>query len=203
MITAKKILQHFQQADPVMAQVLSGMKFELETPILDTSLYFERLVRTIAGQQLSGKAAESIYKRVVATLSEKITPQNIINTDNDLLRASGLSWSKVKYLNHLAEMVASKELDLTKLPKMTNSAVIAELTKVKGIGKWTAKMFLMFVLARPDVFSFGDLGLLRGLQKLYGLGEKPTTVEIETIINKWQPYKTYASKGLWHALDNR
>jgi DNA-3-methyladenine glycosylase II len=202
-MTVDSIKKHFRLVDPVISQVIEEMPLEVKEPDLDFGGYFYHLARSIVGQQLSGKAAETIFGRFLKLFDDEVTPEKVTAIDDQKLRDSGLSWSKVKYINHLAEMVSKEELPLAELPNMDDQDIIKELTKVKGIGQWTVEMFLMFVLGRPNIFSHGDLGLLRGLQKLYGLGEKPTKAEIEAIIKKWEPYQTYGSRALWHSLDNR
>ena len=117
------------------------------------------------------------------------------------IRDAGLSWAKVKYLKDLADKVKNKVIHLEKLDTLSNEEVITELTKVKGIGPWTAEMFLMFTLGREDVFSHGDLGLKNAIKKLYGFKKDPTRKQVEKIIARWTPYKTYACRILWKSLE--
>ncbi len=112
-----------------------------------------------------------------------------------------MSWSKVRFVRDLADKVSAKFIQLPQLAQLSNEEVITELTKVKGIGPWTAEMFLMFTLGREDVFSFGDLGLAKAIQKLYNLKQKPTRKQLEKITKKWSPYRTHAALVLWKSLD--
>lgn len=199
----KDILTHFAAVDPIIHQVAVTMPLTIEKPIHDHGEYFARLSRAIVGQQLSGAAADTIYGRFLNLFGAPPTPSQIQATEDQHLRDVGLSWSKVSYLKNLADAVLTKKITLEGLHTRDSHQIITELTQVKGIGQWTVEMFLMFVLRRSDVFSYGDLGLLRGLQKLYGLGEKPQKHEIQNIIEPWSPYKTYGSMALWHSLNNR
>lgn len=156
------------------------------------SMYFEDLVDAICSQQLSGKAAKTIFNRVKKLLV-KITPENIISKTDQELRDCGLSWQKVSYIKDLASKTASDELRVTSLNKLSDEEVITELVKVKGIGRWTAEMFLMFSLARPDVLPKDDLGINKALKNLK-INTKDTA--------KWRPYRTVASWYLWRSLDN-
>ncbi|KKT38312.1 MAG: HhH-GPD family protein [Candidatus Gottesmanbacteria bacterium GW2011_GWB1_44_11c] len=117
-------------------------------------------------------------------------------------KSTGMSHAKARYVRNLAEAIVSGELDVAHLDCLTDEDVIAKLSKVKGIGPWTSEMFLMFVLGREDVFSHGDLGLRKGIKKIYGLKKDPTKKKIENIISRWSPYKTYASRILWMSLEN-
>ncbi|KKU30795.1 MAG: HhH-GPD family protein [candidate division WWE3 bacterium GW2011_GWA1_46_21] len=162
--------------------------------------YFMALCREIVGQQLSGKAAGSIFKRFENLLGSKITPQNIIARKDQEMRDCGLSWAKVKYIKSLAQLVHDKVIDLEALPTLPDEDVVGELVKVKGIGPWTAEMFLIFTLNRENVFSFGDLGLKKGIEKVYSIKD-PSKDKIAKIVNKWDPYKTYGSIALWHSLE--
>jgi len=157
------------------------------------SLYFEDLVNAICSQQLSGKAAKTIFERVKKLLI-KITPKNVLNIDEQKLRECGLSWQKVSYIKDLATKVANKDLDILILDKLSDEEVIDKLVAVKGIGRWTAEMFLMFSLARPDIFPKDDLGINKALANLK-IREKD--------IEKWKTHRTVASWYLWRSLENR
>ncbi len=163
------------------------------------SEYFENLVREITSQQLSGKAASTIYGRFKEKVG-KVTPENVLKRRDSTLRACGLSFAKISYVKDLAKKVRSGELELNKLNKLTDEEVIEELIKVKGIGRWTAEMFLMFGLARPDVFPIDDLGIRKGTNKL--LKKALTTEDMGTISLGWKPYRTVASWYIWKLLDN-
>lgn len=202
-LTVDGIYQHFVAVDPVIAKVIRKMPLKITQPLTDHTKYFAALCRTIIGQQLSGKAADTIHGRFLELVAQDPTPAKILSLESQQLRDKGLSWSKINYIKDLAEKTKSGELDLSALPSLEDQAVIQALVKVKGIGNWTAEMFLLFTLGRTDIFSYGDLGLLHGLQLLYGLGEKPTQYEISAVVDPWTPYRSYGSLALWYSLDNR
>jgi DNA-3-methyladenine glycosylase II len=126
----------------------------------------------------------------------------LINADRTELRGAGLSFQKISYLKDLSERVISKEVELTKFGELPSEQIAEELIKVKGIGQWTAEMFLMFSLGRPDVFSFGDLGLQNAIMKSYKLKKKPVVKKMDKLSKKWSPFRTYAAIILWRSLDN-
>jgi DNA-3-methyladenine glycosylase II len=161
-------------------------------------------VRAIVGQQLSVLAARAIYGRLTARFGERPpTPGEILADDPEELRAAaGLSRAKVLYLRSLAEHVSSGELELELLDSLGDEEVVAELTAVKGIGLWSAQMFLMFHLDRPDVLPVGDLGIRRAIERAYGLIELPQPAEMERIAEPWRPHRTLACRYLWRSLDN-
>jgi DNA-3-methyladenine glycosylase II len=160
------------------------------------------LARAICGQQLSTKAAATIWGRIEELFGGVPSPQQVIDADPQTLRDAGLSWGKVSYFRDLAERVRDGELDLERLPEMSDDEVIEELTAIKGIGRWTAEMFLIFHLGRPDILSTGDLGLRNGAALAHGLKAPPTPAELEEIGLAWSPHRTLASLYLWRALDN-
>jgi DNA-3-methyladenine glycosylase II len=161
-------------------------------------------VRAIAGQQLSVKAARAIYGRLTARFEDRPpTPEEILNDDPEALRAAaGLSRAKVGYLRSLAEHALTGELELERLDELDDEQVIAELTAVKGLGLWTAQMFLMFQLERPDVLPTGDLGIRRAIERAYGLDALPDPLAMEQIAESWRPYRTLACRYLWRSLQN-
>jgi DNA-3-methyladenine glycosylase II len=162
------------------------------------------LVRSITGQQLSTKAAATIYGRLTELYGGRTpTPQEIIATDPQQLRAVGLSNAKAAYLRDLAEHVVDGELPVDHLAEMADDKVIEVLTAIKGLGRWTVDMFLMFHLGRPDVLPVGDLGIRKAIQIHYGLKELPKAAEMEQIAEPWRPHRTLASLYLWESLDNR
>ena len=164
---------------------------------------FQALLRAIVGQQLSTKAARSIWERVAERLgSETPSPKQVLAHDPDELRGAGLSRSKVAFMRDLAERVEDGRLDLAAMKDVADEDVIAELIEVKGIGRWTAEMFLMFHLARPDVVSTGDLGIRRAIQIAYGMEELPGPSEMERIAEPWRPHRTLACLYLWRSLAN-
>ncbi len=197
----KKILNHFKKNDPLLhAFSLRIGEFKVlkkEKP----ENYFLKLCDTIAGQQLSGKAADAIFSRFMRLYPKGLTPGAVLKTRHEKLRGAGMSNAKAKYLKNLAQAVFSNKLRLASLDSLSDIEVIKQLVQVKGIGPWTAEMFLMFTLGRPDVFSHGDLGLRKGIKKIYGFKKDPGIKKVEKIIKKWSPYKTYASLILWESLE--
>ena len=163
--------------------------------------FFAALCNEIVSQQLSDKVAEVLYQRLVSVCGGKITPGKITKLTDQHLRDTGMSWSKVKFIKNLADKVTKKEINLASLTKLENELVIEELVKLHGIGPWTAEMFLMFSLGREDVFSHGDLGLRRAIKKLYKFKKEPTRKQIDKIVSKWSPYRSYACLVLWRAVD--
>lgn len=168
--------------------------------ISQTKNPYESLVEAIITQQLSGKAADSISKRFRAIYGKFPKPAAVLKTPDSKLRKAGLSGMKVKYIKDLSARIDSGELKLGSMKNLTDDEVVAELTKVKGIGRWTAEMFLIFSLGRMDVLPVGDLGLRKGVQKLHSLQELPEKDEIEKIAEKWRPYRTVATWYLWRGL---
>jgi DNA-3-methyladenine glycosylase II len=166
--------------------------------------HYGALVRSITGQQLSVLAARAIYGRLTARFGGRPpTPEEILADDPEELRAAaGLSRAKVSYLRSLAEHVLSGELDLARLDQLPDEEVIAELLAVKGVGLWTAQMFLMFHLDRPDVLPVGDLGIRRAIELAYGLDALPDAATIERIAESWRPHRTLACRYLWRSLQN-
>ena len=159
------------------------------------------LVRTIVGQQLSTKAARSIYGRLTALFDGRPpTPGELLSTDEDLLRACGLSRPKVRYLRDLAHRVVSGELDLPSLHDLPDDEVIRQITAVKGLGRWSADMFLMFHLGREDVLPVGDLGVRRAAERAYDLPEIPNAETLQNLACPWSPHRTLASFYLWESL---
>ena len=161
------------------------------------------LLRSIVGQQLSTKAARSIYNRLVELFGGKTpSPQELLDADPEAVRSVGLSNAKVRYVRSLAEHVLSGELELDKLDALGDEEVEREVTAVKGLGQWTAHMFLIFHLGRPDVLPVGDLGVRRAVERAYGLEELPSAEELERLGERWAPYRSLASLYLWESLDN-
>jgi DNA-3-methyladenine glycosylase II len=170
----------------------------------DRENHYGALVRTITGQQLSVLAARAIYGRLTDRFGGRPpTPQEILADDPEELRAAaGLSRAKVGFLRSLAEHVLSGELELERLDSLSDEEASAELTAVKGIGQWSADMFLMFHLDRPDILPVGDLGIRRAIERAYGLAELPAPEEMERIAEPWRPYRTLACRYLWRSLEN-
>ena len=164
--------------------------------------HYGALVRSIVGQQLSTSAARAIYGRLTDRYGGRTpTPVEVLEDDPEELRAAaGLSHAKVSFLRSLAEHVIDGQLELERLDDLPDDEVTAELVAVKGLGTWTAQMFLMFHLQRPDVLPVGDLGIRRAIMIRYGLAELPAPAEMEKIAEPWRPYRTLACRYLWRSL---
>ena len=164
---------------------------------------FAALVRAILSQQLSGKAADTKHGRVVALVGghDGLTPVGLLAADPVALRAAGVSRPKISYLRDLAERVIDRRLDLEALEYETDDTVIAAITAVKGLGRWSAEMFLMFRLNRPDVFPVGDLGIVKGVQTLLGMKRRPKPITMIRAAESWRPYRSVAAWYLWRILD--
>ena len=164
---------------------------------------YEALARAIVGQQLSTKAAASIWSKLLDQFGGKTpTPEQLLRKRKETLRKAGLSNAKVEFLRDLAGRVRDGRVDLKGLRELSDEDIVAELVEVKGIGSWTAEMFLIFHLGRPDVVSAGDLGIRRAVQIAYGLDELPGPEEMERISDEWRPHRTLACLYLWRSLDN-
>jgi DNA-3-methyladenine glycosylase II len=191
-------------ADPVLAKVIDevGIDGPGDLGVTVSNDRYGALVRSIVGQQLSTRSAQAIYGRLTDRFGGRTpTPVEVLEDDPDELRTSvGLSHAKVAYLRSLAERVLDGSLDLDHLDRLPDEEVIAQLTAVKGIGPWSADMFLIFRLGRPDVLPVGDLGIRRAFMIHYRLPERPTTAEMERIAEPWRPHRTLASIYLWRSL---
>lgn len=194
-------IRHFKSVDKTMSNLIDLFgPIHYKAKYKDgKKYYFENLITSIIGQQLSIKAAETIKERVFSYLNYSVDPINFISAEVDELRKCGLSHSKVNYVKNLSKAINNGELNLEKIDSLSDEEVINELTKIKGIGKWTAEMFLIFSLRRPDVFSFSDVGLANAIKKLYG--ENLRKEEIENITIRWKPFRSYASMYLWKSLE--
>ncbi len=196
----KTIINHFKKVDPIMYNV--ALKIDLEDRKKPgKEEYFIELVDTVVSQQLSGKASATIFGRLKKLMPKgQITPQNLLKVKDEEIRGAGISYSKIRYIKGIASEIVEGKLDLYKFDEQSDEVVKEELVKLKGIGPWSAEMFLMFSLGRQDIFSTGDLGLRNAIKKLYGFQKDPTIPEMEKISSKWSPYRTYASRILWRSL---
>ncbi len=198
---------HLRRADPVLGRLIDGfggpLRHEPDSRGRPQDLY-GALVRSIAGQQLSVKAARSIWNRLLERYGGRTpTPAEILADDPQALRvATGFSRGKVMYLRSLAEHVESGALRLDELERLDDADVIRALTAVKGVGEWTAHMFLMFTLRRPDVLPVGDLGVRNAVRRAYGLTAVPQPSALSELAEPWRPYRTRACLYLWRSLDN-
>jgi DNA-3-methyladenine glycosylase II len=203
-------LRHLRAADPVLARLLdeSGppeMRRDLSrggrVAVAD---HYGALVRSIVGQQVSTIAARAIFGRLVGHFGGRTpTPEEVLAADADEMRlAAGLSRAKTQYLRSLAEHVVSGELELDRLHALTDEEIVSELVAVRGIGEWSAHMFLMFQLERPDVLAVGDLGIRRAVERAYALPALPTPAQLTELAQPWRPWRTLACRVLWRSLDN-
>ncbi|HWG08122.1 MAG TPA: DNA-3-methyladenine glycosylase [Solirubrobacteraceae bacterium] len=205
-VSLAKATEQLRTADPVLAGVIDAVgklpNARQGRPERDD--HYGALVRAIVGQQLSVFAARAIYGRLTERFGGRPpTPQELVAQEPEELRAAaGLSRAKVGFLRSLAEHVLSGELELERLDRLPDDEVIAELVAVKGLGEWTAHMFLMFHLERPDVLAVGDLGIRRAIERAYGLDELPAPAEVERIGEAWRPFRTLACRYLWRSLQN-
>lgn len=194
-------------SDPTMAALIERVgKIDLATRLSRRKEErppdaYGALLRAIVGQQLSTKAARTIYLRVVDLFGGSTpTPEQLLDASEADLRGCGLSGRKTEYIRDLAAHVLSGELELDRLEELGDEEVIAEIVAVRGLGQWTAEMFLMFHLERPDVLSGGDLGIRKAIQVEYGLEEMPTPTRVVEIGEPWRPHRSLASLYLWESL---
>jgi DNA-3-methyladenine glycosylase II len=188
--------------DPVLAPIIRKYKQRsiLDGPAMDP---FSALVRTITSQQLSTKAAATIHRRILELMPAGVaTPEALERISDDQLRAAGLSRQKIAYVRDLARHAVSGDLPLHTLNALSDDDVIAAITRVKGLGQWSAEMFLMFRLHRADVLPVDDLGIVTAVQRLYGLRKRPKPDRLRKIAEPWRPYRTVACWYLWRSLEN-
>lgn len=191
---------HLQQADPIMAEIIRRVgpcEFAVRQPT------FETLARSITFQQLSGKAAGTIFARLRKAVGRRFTASAFLKLTPEQLRACGLSKQKMASLHDLASRVASREINFRKLGDLEDEEIVVTLSRVRGVGVWTAQMFLIFALQRPNVMPLADLGIRNAVRRAYGLTELPNPAELSKIAEKWQPYCSVASWYLWRSLEGR
>lgn len=194
----RKALDHLKKSDPVMRGIIERVgpcRMEFGEPV------FHSLAEAIVYQQLNGKAAVTIFKRFTALAGEPLTPEAIAKLTDEQMRTVGLSKQKSSYLRDMAERAIRGELDFTRLVEMTDEEVIKHLTQVKGVGVWTAHMFLMFTLKRPNVLPTGDFGVQMAIKKHYNKRKLPKPAQMEKIAKPWEPYRSVACWYLWRSLD--
>jgi DNA-3-methyladenine glycosylase II len=192
-------LQYLSQKDSKLASLIQSIgAYSRKTNVNP----FESLLQSIISQQLSGKAAKAIYTRFIDYYNNILpTPQQIISTPNEILRVQiGLSYKKIEYIKELSSRISNGKLDFASLINNSDEEVIAELIKVKGIGRWTAEMFLIFCLEREDVMPLGDLGVRKAMQRLYNLPQLPDSPSMLAISLPWRPYRSIATRFLWKSL---
>jgi DNA-3-methyladenine glycosylase II len=198
-------LEELRRSDPVMRRLVDdhGPLDEEQRRRGRPLEPYGALVRSIVGQQLSTKAARSIYERLTDLFDGRTpSPAELLATDPEEVRSVGLSRPKVAYLRSLAEHVQSGELAFARLSELPDEEVTEQLTAVKGLGQWTADMFLIFHLGRPDVLPVGDLGIRRAVERAYGLPELPDAARLTEMGEPWRPHRSLASLYLWRSLDN-
>ena len=192
----KKALAHLRAADPQLARVIDAVG---PYRITYSEPCFGSLVRSIIYQQLSGKVASVIHGRFVALTGEPVRPARILKLTPEQMRAAGLSGQKAAYIRDLAEK--ARKVGFARLPELSDEEVIQRLTVVKGVGVWTAHMFLIFCLRRPDILPVGDLGVRMAIRKVYGRPDLPSPREMESIAAPWHPWCSVASWYLWRSLE--
>jgi DNA-3-methyladenine glycosylase II len=194
----RKAVNHLKNSDAVLASIIARVG---PCQVAYREPTFEALARSIVFQQLSTKAARTIYGRLEEACEGKITPQAIQNLSLGEMRRCGLSKQKIGYIRDLAEHALSGKVDFARLPEMRDEEVIAALTDIKGVGVWTAHMFLIFALRRPNVLPVGDLGVRTAIQRLYRKRKLPTPSQMEKLAQNWRPYCSYAAWYLWRSLE--
>jgi DNA-3-methyladenine glycosylase II len=194
----RKAINHLKKSDPVMAAIIDRVgpyRMQFGEPT------FHALAESILYQQLNGKAAATIFDRFTAAAGDPLTPQGILKLTDAQMRAVGLSRQKTAYLRDLSEKTAAGLLEFERMTALSEAEVIAHLTQVKGVGVWTAHMFLMFTLRRPDILPVGDYGVQAAIKKHYKKRKWPKPAVMEKIAKPWAPYRSVASWYLWKSLD--
>ena len=196
---ARDAVAHLSSADPVMARLIGEIG---QVSISLRPHRFQSLVRAIVFQQLAGRAAQTIYERFVALFpgTRFPTPQQVLAIHPRRLRSAGLSRQKSRYIRDLARHVADGAINFRRFARMDDEEIIVELTRVKGIGRWTAEMFLMFNLGRPDVLPVDDLGFRNAVHRAYSLKKIPNGKELKEFGERWRPYRTVATWYMWRSL---
>jgi len=186
--------------DPILNELIK--KYPAPTFEDRSNFLFRELIEAIVSQQLSIKAADTIFGRFKKLFegSDFPTPEEVLKMDAENIRGAGLSYSKISYVKAIAQAFADKQIDIPALLLMSDEDVITELVKIKGVGQWTAEMILIFTLNRPDIFSIGDLGIRRAIEKLYGITDRK---EMEKLAQSWSPYRSTACWYLWRSLENK
>lgn len=186
--------------DPALGKLFSQCG-PIEVPLQED--YFLSIASAIVGQQLSNHVADVLWARLMLLVDQTLSPHIILSLEDESLRQIGISYSKIKYLKALSTAVLSKSLQLDRLHLLDDEEIVRQLTQVKGIGPWTAEMFLIFSMGRTDVFSVEDGGLQRAVKWLYKLDEIPNREELLRISGQWKPYRTVAALYLWRAIDDK
>lgn len=209
----RHVVRHLKKCDPVLAEIIEQVgPFRMDR----RPATYEAMVRAIVFQQLAGAAARTIFMRLQSACEKAvggegsprslyggfaITPESVLALTEDQMRACGLSRQKLSYIRDLAAKTLSREVDFERLPDMSDEDVIEHLTRVKGVGTWSAQMFLMFALGRPDVMPTADLGLNNAIRKLYRKRKMPKPKDVLKVAEKWRPYRSFACWYLWRSVD--
>jgi 3-methyladenine DNA glycosylase/8-oxoguanine DNA glycosylase len=197
----RRALRHLRAADPALAVIIDRVGPYRLVPRTDGT-HFDYVVRCIVGQQLSGKAAQTIYQRLLDFYGgRRPAPAELLETPDGKLRAVGLSGRKVEYVKELAARAHKREIAIERLHEMADEEVMETLVRVRGIGRWTAQMVLMFRLGRADILPELDLGVQKAAQRLFRMRKLPTPEKLQKIGAKWAPYRTYAAWYLWRSLE--
>jgi DNA-3-methyladenine glycosylase II len=194
----RKAILYLKKSDPVLASIIESVgpfRMNYDEPV------FHHLAEAIVYQQLHGKAAATIFKRLTDLAGSPLTPEGILKLSEQQLRGVGLSKQKLSYLRDLSAKTQSGELNFSQLAALSDTEVIKKLTQVKGVGVWTAHMFLMFALRRPDVLPTGDLGIQMAIRKHYNKRKLPKPLQMEKIAKCWSPYRSVACWYLWRSMD--
>lgn len=189
---------HLKKSDPVLRAIIGRVgpyRIEYGPP------EFQSLAESIVYQQLNGKAASTIFERFAALAGDPVTPKGILKLTESQMRSVGLSKQKSSYLRDMAERATRGDLDFSKLHELPDEEVVKHLTQVKGVGEWTAQMFLMFTLRRPNVLPTGDFGVQTAIKKHYNKRKLPKPLQMEKIARPWEPYRSVACWYLWRSLD--
>lgn len=189
--------KHLSKNDKILGKIIKQYQGEM---LIKRGDAFYTLARSIIGQQISVKAADSVWKKFETEL-KKVTPKNALKKDEPTLRACGLSSSKVTYIVSLAEHFIENETQIKNWDKHSDEEILKELTSIKGIGRWTAEMFMIFHLGRPDILPIADIGVQKAIFLHYNNGEKMPLKEAAAISEIWKPYRTVATWYLWRSLD--
>jgi DNA-3-methyladenine glycosylase II len=200
--THRPALAHLRRVDPILAGIIARIGSPPPPP-RRTGTHYDALVRAIVYQQLSGKAAGTIHRRFRELYpSKRPRAELVLATSDEAMRGAGLSRQKIGYLRDLSARVADRSLPLAHLGRLPDDEIIDHLIQVKGIGRWTVQMFLMFRLGRPDVLPELDLGIQNAIQRAYGLRKRPTPKDVLRLGEKWRPHATTACWYMWRSLDN-
>jgi len=194
----RKAINHLRKSDPILRAIIERVgpyRMEFGEPV------FHSLAEAIVYQQLNGKAAVTIFKRFTDLAGDPVTAEGIAKLTAEQMRSVGLSKQKSSYLRDMAERAIRGELNFTRLPEMSDEEVIRHLTQAKGVGVWTAHMFLIFTLKRQNILPTGDFGIRMAMKKYYHKRKLPNPVQMEKIARPWEPYRSIASWYLWRSLD--